>query len=244
MPKGHTTDGTKRIKATIGDRFGRLVVLAEAGHSDDGLRRLVLCQCDCGKTTITVASRLTQRSKGGTKSCGCLHSDTLVARQTKHSLAGSHIYLIWNGMHSRCYNPNHPSYHRYGGRGIRVCERWHDFQNFYADMGDKPSPSHSLDRYPNQDGNYEPGNVRWATRTEQARNKGNNYLVEFHGESKTLAEWEEVTGIPQNTLWQRLERSGWSVERTLTEPLQLTGKKKSQAKLQEPPNEPESQNLF
>jgi hypothetical protein len=104
---------------------------------------------------------------GGTKSCGCSKVDRLATHRMTHTRE----YRAWAGMIQRCTNPKNARWADWGGRGISVCDRWHSFENFYADMGPRPSPDHSLDRYPNNDGNYEPGNVRWATRTEQQLNK-------------------------------------------------------------------------
>jgi len=121
-------------------------------------------------------------------------------------------------MRERCANPRSRSYADYGGRGIGVCERWAKFENFLADMGERPSRAHSLDRFPNADGNYEPGNCRWATPTKQARNRRNNKVLAFGGKSMCIAEWAEVVGINRLTLQRRL-RLGWSIESTLTTPL-------------------------
>jgi hypothetical protein len=100
----------------------------------------------------------------------------------------------WRGMLARCRNPRHPSYKNYGGRGITACERWNSFENFLDDMGKRPSPKHSLDRIDNN-GNYEPGNCRWATRREQANNTRMNRFVTFDGRTMTLAQWARETGI-------------------------------------------------
>jgi len=120
-------------------------------------------------------------------------------------------------MVNRCTYPSTPNFKRYGGRGITVCERWRDYVNFLADMGERP-PNTSLDRI-DGNGNYEPGNCRWATRKEQRRNMGENTMMTFAGETKTLAEWAEKVGINRQTLRFRYVRKGWSAERALTEPL-------------------------
>jgi hypothetical protein len=110
-------------------------------------------------------------------------------------------------MMRRCYSTRHPAHYRYGGRGIKVCDRWHDFLAFLADMGQRPSLGHSLDRIDNE-GNYEPGNCRWATRTEQARNRRTSRFVEIDGERKTLVEWGEISGINPQIIGDRFDR-GW-----------------------------------
>jgi len=127
-------------------------------------------------------------------------------------------YSIWMNLRARCNNPKNNRYDSYGARGIKVCDRWMaDFVNFLEDMGRRPSKAHSIDRIDN-DGNYEPGNCRWATRKEQCRNRRSSRFLEFNGQVKTAAEWAEEVGIEQSTLNLRL-KYGWSVERALTQPL-------------------------
>jgi hypothetical protein len=122
-------------------------------------------------------------------------------------------------MIDRCNNPNHRHWHRYGGRGISVCGRWRNsFQDFIADMGPRPSLKHSIDRFPNKDGNYEPGNCRWATQTQQMRNASINRMIVYQGETLCLAEWAERLGMNKMTLQGRLD-TGWSVEEAFTVPV-------------------------
>lgn len=124
-------------------------------------------------------------------------------------------------MINRCRNARSPYYHLYGGRGIKVCERWkgkNGFLNFLQDMGRRPSPKHSIDRIDNN-GNYEPGNCRWATRIEQNRNRRDNRLVTFNGQTKCIAEWCDETGLPEKSVRARLWLLGWSVEDALTTPI-------------------------
>lgn len=128
-------------------------------------------------------------------------------------------YNAWQHIRSRCYNKNSPAYPEYGGRGITVCDRWlESFENFYADMGPKPSRKHSIDRYPDNDGPYSPSNCRWATRAEQNRNTRQNVILEFNGKRMCLTEWADLLGICKTTLFARIQRDGWSVERALTTP--------------------------
>lgn len=124
-------------------------------------------------------------------------------------------------MHDRCEDANHNHYHRYGGRGIKVCDRWSGdggFENFYADMGDPPFKGATIERKDN-DGPYSPENCVWATQTAQARNKSNNYLVEYNGERITLVELSERTAVPYQALRARIAEYGWSVEESITRPL-------------------------
>lgn len=127
-------------------------------------------------------------------------------------------YIIWQQMKKRCFNASNPAYHNYGGRGIVVCARWrNDFAAFLDDMGKRPSEQHSLDRI-NNDGNYEPGNCRWATGKEQMNNCRINVFVEFNGKTQTLVQWARELGLPDYLPSARL-RHGWTVERALTSPV-------------------------
>jgi hypothetical protein len=108
-------------------------------------------------------------------------------------------------MIGRCHNPKYPSYLRYGARGIKVCEDWHKFNNFFNDMGEPPTPRHSIERI-NNDGNYEPGNCKWATRKEQANNRSDNILIEFNGQKKTVAQWSDQFSMSRTMLYQRIHR--------------------------------------
>lgn len=124
----------------------------------------------------------------------------------------------WHCMHNRCTQPSHENYHRYGGRGIKVCERWSNFENFLADMGERPAGK-TLDRFPNKDGHYEPGNCRWATPKEQKANSvwrggAPGTLIEFRGERRTSYGWSQRLGINAGTIRTRL-KAGWPVERAL-----------------------------
>jgi len=218
-PFGRTQMGT-RASAKTGDRYGRLTVIRETeqrrspcGHAE----RQVLCECDCGNEIVVLLNSL---RFGRTKSCGCLANDLTAARNRRnatHGMSNSPTYLCWYSMRQRCNNMHHQAYSEYGGRGITVCERWQNcFENFLEDMGKRPSPRHSIDRVDN-DGNYEPGNCRWATVTEQGRNKRNNVLLTCQGETMCLSEWAERVGITPEGLSARLAR-GWSVEEILTTP--------------------------
>lgn len=134
-----------------------------------------------------------------------------------HEGKQTRTYRIWSGMKSRCTNPKMRIYKYYGGRGIKVCDRWQSFANFLSDMGECPSSAHSIDR---KDGNghYEPGNCRWATTKEQHRNRSNNRRVTAFGQTLTIVEWAELKGFDPKTLQMRFQR-GWGAERALSTPL-------------------------
>lgn len=132
---------------------------------------------------------------------------------TKHGKSNSREYRIWANMIQRCENTKHVKFCNYGGRGIVVCDRWKLFQNFFEDVGEAPSKDHSIERDDNN-GNYEPVNVRWATRSEQGRNKRNNRLVEILGTVRSLVEWCEISGLKDSTLEWRLD-AGWSENKLL-----------------------------
>lgn len=159
-----------RLIDLVGQRFGRLTVVGRADNDLHGHVRWD-CLCDCGNTSTVLASNL----KRTTQSCGCLARELRpvnAARQfTKHGMYQSPEYRAWQNMRERCNNPNHPQFKDWGGRGISVCDRWMDsFEAFYADVGPRPGHRLSLDRIDN-DGNYEPGNVRWATHSQQMKNR-------------------------------------------------------------------------
>lgn len=148
-----------------------------------------------------------------------------MARKHGHCVAaagsGTPTYRAWQGMRNRCSNPDYEHYDRYGGRGIAVCQKWADsFEEFLADVGERPGGGYSLDRYPNNDGDYEPGNVRWATKAQQVRNRAVSQYVEHDGVKRHLKEWAEVLGIEYRTLWLRVKR--WGVERAFKTPLRVT----------------------
>lgn len=137
----------------------------------------------------------------------------------KHGLTLSSEYFTWKAMKSRCYNPKYRAFSDYGGRGITICDRWRNsFEAFLEDVGHQPSTEHTIDRFPNNQGNYEPGNVRWATPRQQGRNRRTNVVLVFGEKRMTLIEWSEWLGIGKTTLIERL-RSGWTVRRALTEPV-------------------------
>lgn len=190
-------------------RVGRLVA-RKMVHKDG--KAAWECQCDCGNTVIVVSSNL---SGNHTRSCGCLHSEYLNELCGTHRMTGSPTYFSWTGMRKRCLDESHPKYHRYGGRGIEVCERWESFENFFADMGEKPSKRHTVDRIDN-DGDYCPENCRWATDIEQANNRSDNVLLTLGDKTQTMAQWSRELGMKSSVLQWRIS-AGWPTHKALTQ---------------------------
>lgn len=190
----------------IGQRFGKLTVLERLKTKGYFSYK---CLCDCGNF-VTVKRTGSLRS-GNTKSCGCFKDELTLKRSTKHghrtAIKTTSEYHAWVHIKQRCYNQKNNHFHCYGGRGITVCDRWlESFDNFLSDMGVKPSEKHSLDRYPDMNGNYEPGNCRWATDEQQARNKRNNVRIEFKGQSMVLTEWARFFRINHSSLRLQLNK--------------------------------------
>lgn len=209
-----------RIDLT-GIRFGRLLVtsLSSQRTKDERHRPCWNCVCDCGTLKVVPGQSL----RGGhTSSCGCLHIETARnnGRKSKgvrrHGFAGrgkkTAEYHAWRNAKERCHNPKNDSYFRYGARGISVCDRWRNsFESFFADMGHRPSSRHSLDRK-NNNGNYEPGNCRWATRQEQARNTRRGVFVIYKGTKMPLIQASIESGISSVTLHNRI-KANWPEDR-------------------------------
>ncbi len=203
----------QRSSIPCGTRFGRLVVVGDGGRANDDTHRAWLCRCDCGNVKPVLPSSL----RGGrTRSCGCLRREVSSVVSLTHGKTHTPEYGAWGRMLGRCRNPNSPDYPDYGARGITVCARWESFENFYADMGPRPSKKHSLDRRDNN-GNYEPSNCRWASPRQQAGNKRSNVWIEYGGKRMIIEDWAAETGLPRTTLEQRVKR-GWSDELTVTAP--------------------------
>lgn len=201
-----------------GQRFGRLTIESREPTLKQGVTRW-LCKCDCGKYTVTTTAAL---RSGNCKSCGCLHVESARAQglaSASHNGTGTRLYRVWSNMKTRCCNPRNANYARWGARGIKICAEWlNDFASFrdwalasgYAD-------DLCLDRIDN-DGDYSPGNCRWATPLVQANNTRQTRFITFRGETHSLHEWSRVLGIKVETLFYRLKRL--SVEEAFTLPLQ------------------------
>lgn len=192
---GQFTDLTGRV-------FGRLTVTS---LNRRGAGVYWNCHCSCGNETAIRSTYLTA-TKQPTQSCGCIQKEIMQAIRTTHGLCGTYIYRAHAQIIQRCTNPNNPAYLNYGARGITFHREWHDSADaFNAAMGERPSDKHSIDRIDNDKG-YEPGNVRWATRTEQARNRRSNKLLTVGDKTVSLSEWAEISGRPRHLISDRLTR--------------------------------------
>lgn len=190
-----------------GKRFGMLVVIYRWGFIQKNTKQPTwLCRCDCGDVSIVEGSNL---RKGATRSCGCLKK----ANGRIHGMTGSPEHQTWRGMIARCTDVNNSHYPKYGGRGIKVCERWLTFEGFYADMAPRPKGT-SLDRFPDNTGDYEPNNCRWAFPKEQSRNTERTAFITFRNETLCRKDWAARLGITDGALKNRLSK--WSLEDAMT----------------------------
>lgn len=197
-----------------GAKFINLTLVKEAPpiKSGSSFRPRWECLCDCGKTTQVRTNMI-----GRTMSCGCVKLEINRLQLKTHGLRNSKEYNSWHGIKGRCLNKNHPSWKNYGGRGVTMCQEWvGSFEAFYKCVGPKPSPKHSIDRIDN-DGNYDPGNVRWATKGEQLNNTRRNRRLTFNGKTQTFRVWAIEIGMSEGTLRSRIE-AGWTTADTLTIP--------------------------
>ena len=193
LPKIHN------FKDLKGERFGRLVVLGYVGEYKKALWH---CQCDCGKTTVVLASNL-RRTTRPTRSCGCFNKDQSKLSNKTHGKHGTPEYIAWAGLKDRCLNPNSDAFKKYGAVGVTVSHEWkNSFEAFYADMGDRPSSQHSIDRKDNTKG-YSVENCRWATKLEKTLNRTNTIKLTRNNIEKPLSTWAAELNIPYGRLKER-----------------------------------------
>lgn len=217
---GTTARIGSKVQDISGLHFGRWTVLRFLGR--EGTTSYWLCRCECGIETRVGARNL---KNGTSTSCGCWMREKAAARNRTHGYAGRPEYQAWEGLIARCTRVKHKSYANYGGRGITVCERWRKFENFIVDVGPRPISKrtpYTLERVDNSKG-YEPGNVIWAIYKKQARNRRNNHLVTYSGETRCLAEFIEILGLDGERVRSRLKR-GWTIEAAFEAGLQVRQK--------------------
>lgn len=198
-----------------GQKFGRLSVIKF--HGNIGNKRWFDCICDCGNEKAVPAQNLTG---GITKSCGCLVADKARMRHLTHGESyhsgKTKEYRTWTSMKDRCSNPKSNMYYAYGGRGIKVCDRWaNSYDNFLQDMGRAPSQKHSIERI-DVNGNYEPTNCRWATRLEQMNNTRRSTLATFNGRTQSLSSWCRELGLSYHKVRQRIVILKWPASKAFT----------------------------
>ncbi len=198
--------------------FERLTIIEFHGMIPCGKQNTAawLCQCECGNKVVVRARGLID---GSTRSCGCLQTDAVIAtghRNRTHGGTGSIEHKVWLAMHGRCYNKNNHKYKDYGGRGIIVVPEWHDFTVFLSGIGPRPSSKHSIDRI-DVNGPYSKENCRWATASEQARNRRNSILLTHDGETHSLPDWADIKGVDYHVFAGRY-KLGWTTEKILTTP--------------------------
>lgn len=202
----------RRVEMT-GRVFGRLTVIEKTDRRSSSGDIFWRCQCECGNRAEVNGGAL---RRGESRSCGCLFLEVAAEKfrklLTKHGKSGTSTHTVWMGMKQRCESPGASKFAIYGGRGIKVCDRWQSFSNFLADMGERP-PGMSIDRI-DPDGDYEPGNCRWATQLEQQNNRRNNRMVLVNGERMTVSMAARSAGLKPDMVMQRLKR-GLSIEQAL-----------------------------
>lgn len=217
LRRGAITDcGCKTRDKLVGKRFGRLVVIENAGKqkAEKSTRTLWKCQCDCGNITYVVTSNLTT---GKQVSCGCYRRE----KNVKHGVSGSRVERILNAMKQRCYNKKRSGYEYYGGRGIKICDEWlgeNGVANFYNwAMENGYTDELTIDRI-DVNGDYCPENCKWTTRAEQMRNTRRNHYIKMDGETHTVAEWCRIIGIKEGVFYGRISR-GYTEHDALKTPL-------------------------
>lgn len=204
-----------RFQDLTGQRFGRLTVIGRAENGTGNASRWA-CRCDCGALRTVYGKSI---KNGDTRSCGCLGAEISSRKNRKHGGHGTRLYNIWRSMRARTENKGHQAYSRYGGRGIKVCAEWErDFQAFYDwAMANGYRDDLEIDRKDN-DGDYCPENCRWITKKAQQSNRRNNHMITANGDTRTLQQWGEITGLGASVIHQRISH-GWTPEEAVTTPL-------------------------
>jgi hypothetical protein len=198
-----------KFKDLTGLRYGRLLVIRQMPRNSKFIRWE--CLCDCGNYTYPITSQL---NSNNCRSCGCLQKDKAKEHNTRHGMTNTSEFGIWYTMKRRCNDPKVKNYNIYGGRGIKVCNRWMEcFENFYEDMGPRPSEEHSIERL-DTNGNYCPENCIWGTEEIQSRNRRNNVKVTINGVTKLMIDWAKDYGVDESLVRSRRAK-GWSLNETI-----------------------------
>lgn len=202
----------------VGKRFGMLLIKSFAGYNKR-YRSLWNCTCDCGREVVRIGINL--EMVPGLHSCGCWNQKRSALQLTSHGFSKPsqkcRAYKSWVSMRRRCNSPGDKDYPRYGGRGIKICDRWNSFELFMQDMGERPAGT-TLGRIDN-DGPYSPENCRWETPVQQINNTSVNVFLTHEGRTQTIAQWAKEIGMRHDTLCRRIFTRNWAVGRALTEPL-------------------------
>lgn len=197
-------------------KFGRLSVIGFSHRKKyKGSTAIYwFCRCDCGNERTVGSGQLLN---GKTKSCGCLRRETTGNSFRKHGLHGHRLYAIWKGIRARCNNPKSQAWRHYGGRGIKLCSRWNNFENFAKDLEPSFREGLSLDRFPDKDGDYCPSNVRWATSSQQNTNSNHCRILTFNGKALCISQWSKECGISAASISRRL-KDGWPIKDAISLP--------------------------
>lgn len=198
--------------------FGRWKVIERAG-ANKHRNATWLCECSCENHTRKIIAGGSLLS-GSSMSCGCLKEEA----HYKHGLSGTRLYWIWYGMKDRVVNENNNAYNYYGGRGIKLCEQWFDYINFYNWAINNGYQENLTIERKDTNGDYCPENCKWATMKEQSLNKRNTHLLEFNGKIQSVKEWSEELNIPYDVLISRINKHSWSTEKALTTPVKRRNK--------------------
>jgi hypothetical protein len=204
------SSGGLNIKDMTGMVFGLLTVVDRAPSRRNSA--YWNCQCSCGGVTSVRGADL---RNGKTKSCGCIHTEQLAKRSTKHGMSRSPEYMVWHSLVARCSRSNCAAYPLYGGRGIKLGESFSTFQKFYDVIGDRPSKHHSVERIDNN-GDYEAGNCVWATDVEQSRNKRTNVNITHDGRTQCLADWAKESKFSESNFYYRYYKKKWSISQLMS----------------------------
>lgn len=216
-----------KINNMIGKKFGKLKVISlhhtkqkysknKGVKVKDGFAYYYECECECGNVCVVEKYKL---KSGHTKSCGCLKKEKISNLNYKHGMEKSRLYHIWQGVKRRCLNSNEIGYKDYGAKGITICDEWKNNSSIFIEwaLNNGYNDSLTIDRIDNTKG-YNPENCRWSTPAQQARNTKTNHLITYNNKTYCIAEWAEILGFSYNTLYNRINKYKWTIEKAFTTP--------------------------